>query len=58
MIETTIVLKPHSEWRKQHRWYSSLPNFMKTPFTRIWPETISEENLINEMNDNEFFGYA
>lgn len=51
MIETTIVLKPHSEWRKQHRWYSSLPNFMKTPFTRIWPETISEENLINEMND-------
>lgn len=51
MIETTIVLKPQSEWRKEERWYSFLPNSLKAPFNRIWPETISEENLISEMNE-------
>ncbi len=51
MIETTIVLKPKSEWRKEDRWYSFLPNIIKAPFDRIWPETISEEKLLEEMND-------
>ncbi|OYZ23529.1 MAG: CusA/CzcA family heavy metal efflux RND transporter [Bdellovibrio sp. 28-41-41] len=51
MIETTIVLKPHSEWRKEKRWYSFLPEILKLPFTRIWPETISEEALVSEMNE-------
>lgn len=51
MIETTIVLKPQSEWRKEERWYSSLPNSLKAPFDRIWPETISEEKLVSEMNE-------
>lgn len=51
MIETTIVLKPREEWRKEKRWYSFLPEFMKVPFNRIWPETISEETLVTEMNE-------
>lgn len=51
MIETTIVLKPHEEWRKEKRWYSFLPEIVKGPFNRIWPETISEEKLITEMNE-------
>lgn len=51
MIETTIVLKPKSEWRKEDRWYSFLPNFVKPPFERIWPETISEEKIIEELNE-------
>lgn len=51
MIETTIVLKPKSEWRKQDRWYSFLPNLLKAPFGRIWPETISDEALLSEMNE-------
>lgn len=55
MIETTIVLKEKSEWRKQDRWYSSLPQFIKPIFSRFWPETISEENLISEMNDKLSF---
>lgn len=50
MIETTIVLKPKSYWRKNERWYSGIPEFMKTPFSKIWPETISEEQLVDEMN--------
>lgn len=55
MIETTIALKPVSEWRKEDRWYSFLPEFLKAPFQRIWPETISEEKLIDEMNEKLSF---
>lgn len=55
MFETTIVLKNKSEWRKTDRWYSFLPNFMKSPFNRIWPETISEEVLVDEMNQKLAF---
>lgn len=55
MFETTIVLKPKSEWRKNHRWYSWLPEFAKGPFQRIWPETISEEQLVDEMNEKLSF---
>jgi Cu(I)/Ag(I) efflux system membrane protein CusA/SilA len=51
MIETTIVLKPKSEWRKNERWHSFLPEILKAPFTRVWPETISEEALVSEMNE-------
>lgn len=55
MVETTIVLKDKTAWRKTDRWYSFLPNFMKAPFTRVWPETISEETLIDEMNQKLTF---
>jgi Cu(I)/Ag(I) efflux system membrane protein CusA/SilA len=55
MIETTIVLKPKSEWRKENRWYSFLPEFMKSPFALIWPEIISEEKLVAEMNEKLSF---
>lgn len=51
MIETTIALKPKSEWRKEKRWHSFLPEILKVPLIRIWPETISEEALISEMNE-------
>jgi Cu(I)/Ag(I) efflux system membrane protein CusA/SilA len=55
MFETTIALKPKSEWRKEKRWYSFLPEFMKGPFARLWPETISEEKLIDEFNEKLAF---
>lgn len=55
MIETTIVLKDKSEWRKQERWFSSMPGFLKTPFVKIWPETLSEEALIEELNEKLSF---
>jgi Cu(I)/Ag(I) efflux system membrane protein CusA/SilA len=55
MVETTVALKPSSEWRKEKRWYSFLPEFTKAPFQRIWPETISEEKLIDEMNEKLSF---
>jgi Cu(I)/Ag(I) efflux system membrane protein CusA/SilA len=55
MFETTIVLKPKSDWRKENRWYSFLPEFSKAPFQRIWPETISEEALVDDMNEKLSF---
>ncbi len=55
MVETTVVLKPENEWRKQHveRWYSSwAPEFTKQPLRRFWPEQqpIGWESLIEEMD--------
>lgn len=57
MIETTIVLKDKTAWRKNERWYSFLPEILKSPFQLIWPEAITEEELISEMNNSlQFVG--
>src|SRR3989338_8214610 len=50
MMETVIVLKPEKEWRKVQRWYSRLPDQLKTPFRPFWPDHISYEQLIDEMD--------
>jgi copper/silver efflux system protein len=50
MIETTIVLKDPSKWREQKRFYSFLPEILKSPFRWIWPDRIGEEQLIEEMD--------
>src|SRR2546428_2925797 len=55
MVETTVVLKPETEWRKvrQTRWYSDwAPEFLKAPLRRIWPEErpIPWEDLIAELD--------
>jgi len=54
MIETTITLKPESEWRKVPvaRFYSGWPEWSKTPLQLLWPEqkTLSHEELIQQLN--------
>jgi Cu(I)/Ag(I) efflux system membrane protein CusA/SilA len=55
MVETTVVLKPESEWRmvNQERWYSRwAPEGLKVPFRKIWPEEgpISWDELIAKMD--------
>jgi Cu(I)/Ag(I) efflux system membrane protein CusA/SilA len=50
MMETVVVLKPTSEWRTRARWYSKWPNFTKPLFRPLWPETMSWDELVNEMN--------
>ncbi len=50
MMETVVQLKPEKEWRKIKRWYSFLPDFMKGPFHVFWPEHISPEALIDEVD--------
>ena len=52
MMETTVVLKPPSEWREKPRFYSSwAPGWLKgLVFNRIWPDRISYEELVDEMD--------
>ena len=52
MMETTVVLKPPSEWRAKPRWYSSwAPEWLKgLVLARIWPDRISYEELVDEMD--------
>ena len=42
MLETVIILKPHSEWRHVDTWYSSwAPEFTKPLLRHLTPDTIS-----------------
>ncbi len=52
MLETTIVLKPNSEWRKVDTWYSSwAPDWAKGILRHFTPDHISTEQLVEEMNE-------
>ena len=52
MLETVIILKPHSQWRKVPTWYSSwAPEWTKAVFRHVTPDHISQEELINQMNE-------
>ena len=51
MLETVIILKPKSEWRKVDTWYSSwAPEWMKSIFRRFTPDHISQEELVEQLN--------
>ena len=50
MLETLITLKDRSQWRHVDTWYSSwAPEWAKRIFRHITPDTISQEELIDEM---------
>jgi Cu(I)/Ag(I) efflux system membrane protein CusA/SilA len=51
MMETTVVLKPHEQWRKKPQWYSArAPEWAQRILRHIWPDRISQEELIDEMD--------
>jgi copper/silver efflux system protein len=51
MLETVITLKPKDQWRKIPTWYSSwAPEWMKSIFRHITPDNISQEELVNQLN--------
>ncbi|MDQ1330529.1 MAG: copper/silver efflux system protein, partial [Thermodesulfobacteriota bacterium] len=51
MMETTVILKPENEWRPKKRWYSSwAPGFLKAMLRPVWPDTMSWEDLVHEMD--------
>ncbi len=50
MMETVVLLKPEREWRKVNRWYSFLPDLIERPLRSFWPDHISHEALIDEMD--------
>jgi Cu(I)/Ag(I) efflux system membrane protein CusA/SilA len=52
MIETVIILKPKTEWRKAETWYSSwAPEWLGAVLRHVTPDHISQEQLIKEMNE-------
>lgn len=52
MLETVVLLKPRSEWRKKETWYSSwAPEWAKRIFRHITPDHISTEELVSQMNE-------
>jgi len=51
MAETTVILKPESQWRHKERWYSSwLPSFLQPMVRPLWPDTMSWEELVNDLD--------
>jgi len=51
MMETTVVLKPKAQWRPVQRWFTSwAPKPIRGVLGHVWPEHISWEDLINEMD--------
>jgi Cu(I)/Ag(I) efflux system membrane protein CusA/SilA len=52
MVETTVVLKPESEWRPVERWYSSrpLPGWFKNWARTVWRDRISQAELVDQMD--------
>jgi Cu(I)/Ag(I) efflux system membrane protein CusA/SilA len=51
MMETTVILKPDSEWRKKERWYSSwAPGWLAGAFRHVWGDRISHDELVDEMD--------
>jgi copper/silver efflux system protein len=51
MMETTIILKPESQWRETPRWYSSwAPDWLKAPLRPFWRDRITQDDLEQEMN--------
>ena len=56
MLETVIILKPKSEWRRVDTWYSSwAPEWLKGFLRLITPDRLSQEELIGQMNDALLF---
>ncbi len=53
MLETIVVLKPQSEWRKRQTFYSSwAPDWTLPALRHITSDHISEEQLVAEMNNS------
>lgn len=51
MFETTILLKPHEQWREKPQWYSSwAPEWSKSLFRPFWSDRISQDELVGELD--------
>ncbi|MFZ5479537.1 MAG: efflux RND transporter permease subunit [Myxococcota bacterium] len=51
MMETTLILKPESEWRERPTWYSGwAPEWLKGVLRPFWSDRIAYEDLVQEMD--------
>ena len=51
MVETTVELKPESEWRSVPRWYSDWPRPFRALFGLVTPARMTFDELQTEMNE-------
>jgi Cu(I)/Ag(I) efflux system membrane protein CusA/SilA len=51
MFEITILLKPHEQRRRKERWYGGWPGFLQAPLRRIWPDRITTDELVADMDE-------
>ncbi len=55
MMETIIILKPESAWRRvaQERFFSGWPGWLKAPLAWVWPEdrTITKQEILAELQE-------
>jgi Cu(I)/Ag(I) efflux system membrane protein CusA/SilA len=52
MLETVIILKPRSQWRKVETWYSAwAPGWASALLRHLTPDRISSEALVSELNE-------
>jgi Cu(I)/Ag(I) efflux system membrane protein CusA/SilA len=51
MMETIVLLKPKSAWRKKATWYDDWPAWTRPLCGRITPDHISTDDLVAEMNE-------
>jgi Cu(I)/Ag(I) efflux system membrane protein CusA/SilA len=50
MIETTIMLKPRSEWRRVPRFYSGWPAPLQAPFRPFLSDRITRDDLVADLD--------
>ncbi len=51
MMETTVLLKPESQWREKPRWYSAwAPNWLKSVLRSFWRDRLTSSDLEDQMN--------
>jgi Cu(I)/Ag(I) efflux system membrane protein CusA/SilA len=50
MVETTVLLKPESAWRRVPRWYSEYPEWVQAIGARFVPPHLTFDELQNEMD--------
>ncbi len=51
MMETTVILKPESQWRARPRWYSSwAPGWLKSALRPFWRDRISYDELEDQLD--------
>ncbi len=56
MMETTVVLKPHEDWRAKPRWYSSwAPDFLRKILSHIWYDKLTWDDLITDIDSKMRF---
>src|SRR5688572_10182302 len=50
MMETTILLRPASQWRRVPRFFADWPEWLQAPLRHIWYDRITREDLVAELD--------